>query len=88
MKMFVLIVLLTVLALSIFYIVKDYRVRSDANRQRLAYVALISEGESKDQAVLSCKQTSLQRRDDYPEVIHGKSVEQIKQLILSQPANC
>lgn len=51
-------------------------------------VASITPGTVKDGVVLGCKVVTLQRRDDYPAVIIGKTVPQIRDLILAQRAAC
>ncbi|HSX29050.1 MAG TPA: hypothetical protein VLE73_00660 [Candidatus Saccharimonadales bacterium] len=51
-------------------------------------IASITPSEVKNGVVLSCKVVAVKQRSDYPEVLVGKSVPQIKQLILAEPPSC
>ncbi|HSX32384.1 MAG TPA: hypothetical protein VLF43_03915 [Candidatus Saccharimonadales bacterium] len=65
------------------------RREQDTNKHKLNQaLATITPNQVKDGVVLGCKVVAVQQRDDYPAVLTGKSVPQIRQLILDQPPSC
>lgn len=51
-------------------------------------IASITPGTVKDGVVLGCRVVALQHREDYPDIIRHKSVPEIRDIILAQPADC
>lgn len=63
--------------------------RETAYKTRLnEAVASVTPGTIKDGVVLSCKVLALQHREDYPDIIKHKSVPEIRDIVLAQPASC
>ena len=63
--------------------------KEDANKNKLnEALATITPAQVKDGVVLGCKVVAVQERPDYPGVLAGKSISQVRQLILNQPPGC